>query len=223
MACDQEIFGCRPPHNRGYTSIAVGTNLSSTPVFPPKFIDCRDRCTYAYATAAIFQKRAAKYKKCLQWLTFLGLALPLAIGGVVAADLFGAGALKQLIWVAGAIGVVQLIISLWSVVADWPGELESAILAGGENSRLANEFDALAKQFATPPGNFNSLYDILTAQDNAQQIADERQFITKDEKRYGHRAALYQYGIKCAKCQTSPTFRDIPSAAKTPCDTCGGN
>jgi mobilome CxxCx(11)CxxC protein len=167
----------------------VGTNLASTPVIPPKFIDCRDRCTYAYGTSVIFQKRAAKYKKNLQWLTFLGLALPLAIGGVVAADLLGAAALKQIIWAAGAIGVVQLIVSLWSVVADWPGQLEYSVLASGENSRLANEFDILAKQFATPPANFNSIYDKLTTQDNAQQASDERQLISKDEKIFGHRAA----------------------------------
>lgn len=154
---------------------------------------------------------------------FLGLALPVAIGGVAAADLLGAGALKQLIWAASAIGVVQLIVSLWSVVADWPGQLESSLLASGENSRLANEFDALAKQFATPPANFNSIYDKLTTQDNAQQAADERQLITKDEKIYGHRAALYQYGLKCVKCQAVPATRETSSATKARCDTCGGN
>lgn len=207
----------------GILQLKRATYLASTPTIPPKFFDCRDRCTYAFATAAIFEKRAAHYKKCLQWLTFLGLALPVAIGGVVAADLLGAGALKLFILAAGAIGVVQLIVSLWSVVADWPGQLESSLLASGENSRLANEFDALAKQFATPPANFNSIYDKLTTQDNAQQAADQRQLITKEEKIYGHRAALYQYSIKCAKCQTVPTSRETSSAVKTPCDTCGGN
>jgi mobilome CxxCx(11)CxxC protein len=199
--------------------------LSATTTVPPdqRFIECRNRCTYAFATAAIFQNRARKYTKYLQRLTFLGLALPVSIGGVVGADLAGGGTLKEFIWIAGFVGVVQLIVTLWSVVADWPGKLESSLSASGENSRLADEFDALAKTFNNPPLNFDILFEKLKAQDGAQNIADKRQLITKEEEIYGHRAALYQFRIACAVCKNVPNSREIPGTVTTRCETCGGN
>src|SRR6266404_5452141 len=166
----------------------------------PRFQECRERCTFAFATATIFQKRARRYSKYLRRLTFLGLALPLAIGGVVGADLLKKkDVLAAFIWIAGIVGVVQLVVSLWSVVARWPENLEASLAASSENSRLTEEFDALAKQVINPPLQFGNDYSKLITQDNTQRLADEKQLISDRERMYGHRAALRQFSVKCSE------------------------
>jgi mobilome CxxCx(11)CxxC protein len=105
----------------------MGVGPMSMPVsVNSKFTASQTRAVYAFGTAMIFQRRARKYRRLVRLLTFFGLAIPAAIGGIVLANLFNKNLLEQLIYVAGALGVIQLVFSIWSVVANWPESLEGS-------------------------------------------------------------------------------------------------
>jgi len=197
--------------------------LSATHLQPdPKFGDCRERCTFAFATAAAFQARAERYSSQIRKLTFFGLALPLSLGSLVAANTFEPSLVPTLVWLAGTLGVIQVVISLWSTVADWPGRLEAAQSSVTANSRLADELDGLAKQAADPSLHFDTEYLKVKTQDDAQRLVDEKQFLSDKEKQSGHRAALYQFQMTCAICGKKPQSKKSPFIVWKRCDSCGG-
>jgi mobilome CxxCx(11)CxxC protein len=198
--------------------------MAATPMQPdPKFIDCRERWTHAYTTAAIFQTRAKNLSRKITLLTFFGFVLPVTLGSIIAAKTFAEPLLVEgLIWVAGVLGVIQIVISLWATVAKWPETLEACQAAATENSRLAEEFDTLAKQVVNPPLHFDTEYLKIKTQDDAQRIADGKQFISDEEKQHALRATLYQFGMTCGACKEKPDSIKVPNVEGRHCDACGG-
>jgi len=84
--------------------------------------DCQDRAFRAHGTASIFERRSAKLKRYLRWLSFDGLIVPVAIGGGALAYGAGFNALPVLILIGASVGLAPLILSVWSLVAGWPDE-----------------------------------------------------------------------------------------------------
>jgi mobilome CxxCx(11)CxxC protein len=158
----------------------------------------------------------------VQVLTFFGVAIPGVVGGIVLANLLHANLLESLIYVAGALGVIQLVFSIWSVVANWPESLEYSATAGAANIHLSNKLKALADQAATPPTDFEVVYTELVAMDEAQNDLDNRRDITDSEKVYGHRAALRQFSLKCTACGETPVSMKKAFFPWNRCPVCGG-
>jgi mobilome CxxCx(11)CxxC protein len=201
---------------------APPTAATASAVPNPKFAECSRRYVYAFATAIIFQKRARKYRRLVQVLTFFGMAIPGVVGGIVLASLLHANLLEGLIFIAGALGVVQLVFSIWSVVANWPENLEYSATAGAANIHLSNKLKALADQAASPPADFDVMYTELIAMDEAQNDLDNRRDITDAEKMYGHRAALRQFSLKCTACGEVPVSMKMAFFSWNRCPVCGG-
>ena len=174
---------------------------------------CRDRAFYAYGTARIFEQRAQSLKSGRNWITFLGIAGPLLVGGIVLS--FGAKPqlLPFLLIPVGFVSIAQLILSAWSLVRSWDERHAYAIFAIQSNTRLYNQWDALAKR---PPSNINEKVHALAAEDQRQEQSDLTQHITEKEKRYAMRASLHYFGLKCKSCGVKPL-----SLKPGSCDTCG--
>jgi mobilome CxxCx(11)CxxC protein len=199
--------------------------VASPAQIDPRTDECRKRRTDAAATAAIFRRRAKKYSSHIDLLTFTGIAVPVLIGCVVSADLLKNPLwMSRFLWVAGVVAAVQIIVSLWSIVAKWPDKQESSLSSATANSRFETEFEELLNQLKDPPLSFDKDFAKLKAQDDMQILADERQFITNEEKVFGYRANLHRYGEKCGKCAKVPDSPEIPGfiRKRSRCDYCGG-
>jgi mobilome CxxCx(11)CxxC protein len=180
--------------------------------------ECWDRATYAYGTGAIFLLRSRRYKQGLRALTFLGIAIPVLIGGVVLAFGTGARYLPYLLTSAGLLGIFQLGLSAWSLAYTWPDSLEYSLESAAENFDISEKFKELAKQasVAAVPPEFPVRYAEVKARDDARMAADNKKQVTEKELRYGHRAGLRQFGRECEGCHHVPVSMD-----PTDCPVCG--
>src|ERR1700761_7902576 len=84
-------------------STIYALNIVSTPTVDPRFGDLWDRAADALGTAAIFQRRAERYERMIRVLTFVGLVLPIIIGGIVLGGLADQDLLKKCIFAASAL------------------------------------------------------------------------------------------------------------------------
>jgi mobilome CxxCx(11)CxxC protein len=172
---------------------------------------CGDRAFYAYGTARIFERRARELERRRNWITYLGVAVPGVVGGGYLA--FGKDFPSALVVVAGVLGVVQLALSLWSLVAKWDDRYAYAQRATQVHTYLFNTWDALVKR---PPPNLEARVQQLDGEDQRQEQTDLAQAISEKEKRFAMRSTLYFYGLKCARCGEQPA-----SMKAGKCDTCG--
>jgi mobilome CxxCx(11)CxxC protein len=178
--------------------------------------DCWDQAIYAFGTAYIFEKRLQSARKNLRVLTYLGVLVPVAVGGIVV-SFFGVQSLRPfltwLIVAAGILGTIQLAFTLWALVAKWDDVASYAAISSSENRRLAARFEELGKM---PPVDFAVQYQLLKADNSRRQEADIQQGINDAEKRMITRAGLRQYQRTCVRCNLVPA--DMSS---TNCTVCG--
>src|ERR1700749_4889767 len=81
--------------------------------------DAWNKALESSCTAYIFEVRARRLGKRLNHLNLLGLALPLTVGAIVLAYGAKPNALIWLIPICSAIGVFQLVVFAWSLLARW--------------------------------------------------------------------------------------------------------
>jgi mobilome CxxCx(11)CxxC protein len=176
--------------------------------------ECWDKRFYSFGTSKIFEKRANKLKILRNIITFLGLVVPLSVGGTVLAFSVSSDLFKNFIVpIAGILTVSQLIISLWSLIARWDERHDYAVTAIRANTKLASAFERLG----------NSKFEVVSNEiDNLreeyirQEAMDSIQNITAKEYRFAMRQSLFQYKLKCKTCE------EVPKSLKpTDCDTCG--
>jgi mobilome CxxCx(11)CxxC protein len=178
--------------------------------------DCADSALKCFGTAYIFERRAAPIRRKLQWLAFLGIAAPAALGAVVGTFKLNETALAVAITFAGVIGIAQLIISIWSLVAKWDVSLAYDVESKSANYRMAGEYAKLAKTQTISAEEFDMQFRLLETEARLRTELDQRQDITDKEKRMGMRAALRQYQRVCAGCKQVPVSLD-----STACPVCG--
>lgn len=176
---------------------------------------CWDESLYAFATAWIFEKKANKFRWRLRLLTFLGIAVPLALGGTIASFGLKFQYLGWMIMIAGILSITQLIGSLWALVAKWEVEYAYSLESKAANYYLSEKYKELGEN---PPqvDELKIKKGLLDAENRFRKDSDYKHTIKEKEKRKGHRAALRQYQRSCAACN------DVPSSMKaTDCDVCG--
>jgi mobilome CxxCx(11)CxxC protein len=172
---------------------------------------CADKRFYAFGTAKIFERRAQQLEKQRNWITYLGIVVPLLVGACALA--FGTEALPFMVIPAGILGAAQLALSAWSLVAKRDATHSYALGAVQAHTRLFNTWDAMAKR---PPAGFADKVTELDAEDQRQEQSDLLQNISTKEKRFAMRSSLYHFGSKCQRCQQTPS-----SMKPSDCDTCG--
>lgn len=178
--------------------------------------DCWDNAIYAFGTAYIFEERLKAVRKKLRILTFLGIAVPVAVGGIVVA-FFGIESLQPyvawLIVLASVLSTAQLVFTIWALVAKWEDESSYAASSASENRRLAARFEDLGRN---PPTKFNIQYQLLKIDNARRQESDIQREVSEKEKRMITRAGLRQYQRACVKCNQAPVDMN-----PTNCPICG--
>jgi mobilome CxxCx(11)CxxC protein len=176
---------------------------------------CWDDAVHTFATSFVFQQRAQRRHKQLRWVNYVGVAVPLVVGGLVAA--FGSfGLLPLALGVAGVIGVGQSAVNLWSLVTSWIEDYSYSTGSASANDSLSVRFGKLAEN---PPPEIKELreaYDRLKIEDTARRDRDTEKGVTEEEKRMGMRAALRKFRRACAGCDRVPT-----TMASADCGVCG--
>jgi len=178
--------------------------------------ECWVRALQAFGTAHIFELRARKYSRLLRWVAFVGLVVPLVVGGFALS--YGASfvALPVVIIIGSAVGIVQATISLWSLVARWLESYAYAIESVISNKGLYLRFKDLGGNPPTLLDDLKTQYRLLQVEDDARRGQDYKQEITEPEKRRAMRAGLRELGRECASCHKVPTEMN-----PTECGVCG--
>lgn len=180
------------------------------------YTDCWDRAVYAFATGEIFSRRSRSYRRKLEFLTALGIIVPLAIGGYVLAFGTESQQLARLLPLAAVLGLVQLVFSGVAVVYSWPDRLEYALTSVVDNLDIATHFKELAETAPHPPEDLGTRYAVLKARDDARRQADASKGVSQMELRFGHRAGLRQFKRCCSACGRQPV-----SMKPSDCEVCG--
>lgn len=176
--------------------------------------ECREKQRYSFGTARIFERRTRRLQLAQKLITFLGLLCPLAVGAIA---LSFSDSYKDIqpyaLAIAGVLGIVQLIFSLWSLVARWDERNSYAVSSLKANTRLTTDFEDLAAaDTIIVERDIPRLRDEYKRQD----VEDTAQNITPEEKRFAMRQTLFQYKLQCVTCGQLPT-----SIKPSKCDTCG--
>lgn len=175
--------------------------------------DCRGKEFHAYGTTRIFEKRARQLKTLRTWITFLGIVTPVIVGGIVLTFGLEAKSLPYFLTAAGLVGLVQLVLSTWAIVARWDEQYEYSIDSSRHNTELYNKFKLLAD---TNPPEIEEWYKEALRENEAREFKDIGQSITDKEKRFANRESLKYYQKPCHICGK------VPKTSKpSECDGCG--
>lgn len=186
---------------------------------PPKGLraQCWDSAFAAFATAHMFERRAARFYRNLRWLAFLGIGVPVLVGSLVLAYGLSSSSVAAILpWAAG-LGVVQLVVSTWSLSSDWSGGLQRSSERIWVNHELAKSFEALGRTPPDDPKEFQRRLDPLLAEEKVSERTDYQLHLSESEKRAGYRAASRHFQRECATCK-QVAYSLVPASD---CPTCG--
>ncbi|WP_405955583.1 mobilome CxxCx(11)CxxC protein [Streptomyces phaeochromogenes] len=176
---------------------------------------CWDKALSAYGTHYIFQRRAKNLKQRIDVLNYIGVVVPLLVGGLVIS--FGRFELLGVaIVIAGVVGLAQISVNLWSLIKNWSDEYAYAVASAAANESLAVKYSSLA---GNPPGliaDFRREFDRILVDDEARRARDIEKHLTEKELRRGMCAGLRQYQRACSSCGLVPS-----SVRTTSCGVCG--
>ena len=179
-------------------------------------IESHNNSFHSFGKAYLFEKRARHYNKLINWLTVLGIIVPVSIGATVLGYGIDNNFLKILIAVAIPVSILQLIISIVSVVYKWSDELSYANESAQEHYFLCDRFKKLGR---FPPDNFRDAdhsFEIINTRQKAREEQDSKHNIKDWEFRMGMRYALREYKKECIGCGEIPKSMDYSD-----CPVCG--
>lgn len=171
--------------------------------------DCWTQALYAFGTAMIFKWRARRLGRRLRALTFIGIGVPLGVGGAMLSFSMKPSSLSKILVVASALLFIQLIWSAWALVAKWDDRCAYAIESMTDNFRLAYAYAYLAEH---APVDITHRFEVIEAERSARESRDNQQDLTQKENRRGMRAALSVISARALRaktCQSRLTWLQI--------------
>jgi mobilome CxxCx(11)CxxC protein len=145
-----------------------------------------------YQTYIIFGK-ARFAKRGLKWLTFLGIVVPLLAGGIVLALYSDRKPPFELVAIAGLLGTLQAVASVWALVDEWERKAQL-------NMRTADEFRSLHIELSSiqprPDGSYDEeALQRLETRSWGGLHPDEELGVTKAERDHARQQAERRYPI----------------------------
>lgn len=177
---------------------------------------CIAESVHCHGTAHIFGVRAQVLRRRIKMMSFLGVVAPGLVGVTIGSFGVTADATVLCIALAGVASVPLFVLSVWSLVNDWPGQLSYADESHTANRSLAEAFQRLARDQGLNANDFKNEVRFLDQESSSRSSLDERRDVTENEKRMGMRAALRTLQMACAGCKQVPQ-----SLAPTDCGVCG--
>lgn len=179
-------------------------------------LDASDNAFHAFGYSYIFEKRIAKYLKYISAIKFIGLAIPIVIGTIV----LGYGGNSVATIIAIAIGtpilIIQITLSLLSLIYNWDDELAYAYEAKHDFINLYADFKELYKNPDSEISQLDKQYSILNTKYTLRRQQNSKHKISDKELRIGMRYSLREHQKQCSGCKKAPT--DMTS---TECGVCG--
>ncbi|MDL5511177.1 hypothetical protein QSE00_24905 [Arenibacter sp. M-2] len=175
-----------------------------------------DNGFHSFGKSYIFEKRANHYGRLISYITVLGILVPVTIGATAMGYGLNNSFLKALMAIAVPVSILQLLISIISVVYKWSDELSYASEAAQAHYFLNDRFKKLAE---FPPSNFTEFdlnFEIINTRLKARTEQDSKHNIKDWELRMGMRYALREYQKECVGCKNTPT-----SMESSNCPVCG--
>lgn len=177
----------------------------------------------AYGTEQLFKRRADILRRLLRLVAFFGILGPVVIGAVVTSFSNYQSLMPILIPIAGAVGIAQLVVTLWSLVNKWDDSYAYALRSQDGNADLLRKWEALGKTLVSAPSQasapaFIDSYNRVSEIQAEQSKEDKKQGVTDKETRRGMREALFKFRQKCLVCCIMPTSR---KAGPSKCNCCG--
>ena len=178
--------------------------------------DSWDRSLYCYGTAYILQYKIKWISILNTIIKFIGLAIPLVIGGVVISFGYEKNLMPVLLIILGVLSIIQLVVSLWALVDGWDKKIEIYTESKLKNAELSDLFKDVAQRYDQDKEKYENIFNELMIKDNIQRTSDNKIHFSDKEKRKGLRAGLYQFQRKCLSCN------QIPKSLKASnCEICG--
>ena len=106
---------------------------------------------HSFGKTYIFEKRANHYSRLISILTIMGIIVPVIIGAIVLGYGMENNLVDYFIALAVPVSIVQLIISLISIVYKWTDQLAYANESAQDHYFLSDRFKKLGE---FPPDNF---------------------------------------------------------------------
>lgn len=178
--------------------------------------DAWNKALFSYGYGYLFSHRASKLKTRLNWITFLGIIVPILIGGIVTTYGITSPILKYLLIITAPISITQLVISVWSIVANWNTSYAYYLESYLDNYSLADKYEDLGKYPPEENDELKSKLDKIDVLRSSRDKQDSKYPLTDKEKRKGMRYSLRKFKRECAGCKKIPT--DMKS---TKCGVCG--
>ena len=140
----------------------------------------------------------------------------MAIGALVLS--FGAKAawVGVAVWVALVLSIFQIVLALWSVVAQWTENLAEYLEAKKENYYLSDRYTELGNNTTYTDAEWRTEFAVLETRGLYRLRGDLSHDITDEEKRMGMRISLRQFRRKCSSCGEIPQSVDASA-----CPVCG--
>lgn len=179
-------------------------------------LEASDKSFHAFGYSYVFNERIKWYLWYINALRFLGIMVPVSIGAIV----LGYGLESNILPIAITIGlpivIIQLIISVFSIVYKWDDELAYSFEAGNDYSNLYDEYSKLYKFPDSDLGKLEKQFEILNTKEKSREQQNSKHNIKDKERRIGMRYSLREHKKECAGCQKTPT-----NMTATECGVCG--
>ena len=179
-------------------------------------IKCHDKSFHSFGKSYIFQKRAEVYSKFINFITVLGIIIPVFIG----ATFLGYGTennfLQYLIVVAIPLSIFQLLISTISVVFKWSDELSYANEAIQAHQYISDRFKKLGEFSKNSFEQLDGEYELLNTVLQSRKEQDSKHNLKDWELRMGMKYSLREFQKECVSCKKVPL-----SMENSTCPVCG--
>ncbi|MBN2312698.1 MAG: hypothetical protein JXM79_02140 [Sedimentisphaerales bacterium] len=179
-------------------------------------LQCWDSAIHAFGTGYIFERRSRCLRFQLRLLSFLGIIVPVFVGGIVTTYGIQFKYIGIILATGGILALAQLIASIWAIIAKWDDAYAYSQESTSANYDLANKYKAIAQSPPSKLDDFRIRLEFLNAENQRRSDTDYRQSITEKEKRMGMRAALRNLQRECTACKMVPT-----TMKPTNCGVCG--
>lgn len=178
--------------------------------------DAWNNALHSYGYGYLYSLRSQSLNRKLNIITFLGIVIPILIGGIVTTYGLTSPILKYLLMITAPLSIIQLVISVWSIVANWNASYAYYLETSFDNYNLSSNFEKIGKY---PPHSVNELktelVKVIALRENRDK-QDNKYPLNEVEKRRGMRYALRKFKRSCAGCNIIPVNME-----STDCGVCG--
>lgn len=178
--------------------------------------DAWNNALHSYGYGYLYALRSQNLNRKLNIITFLGIVIPILIGGIVTTYGLTSPILKYLLIITAPLSIIQLVISVWSIVANWNTSYAYYLETSLDNYNISSNFEKIGKY---PPQSVKDLkteMDKIIALRENREKQDNKYPLNEIEKRRGMRYALRKFKRSCAGCNIIPINMD-----STNCGVCG--